>query len=166
MAHASRRQTGMPSRLLAGAIGAVLSSSLLIGTASWLARAGDARSPSEALTWWVQAWGAFAVWATLVTVPAVLLLGWPLDRRLAGMRPLPAALRFALLGLVVGAVAGFAILAAIDAGWVGAAVVAPVGALAAFVGRLLVDPLARRPRLLVVLAAATVALVAVGVAAP
>lgn len=52
------------------------------------------------------AWGAFAVWAALVTVPAVLLLGWPLDRRLAGRPPARAALWFAALGFTVGAAAG------------------------------------------------------------
>lgn len=156
----------MPWRLLAGAVPTILCSSLLIGTASWLGRVGGAGSSSQALAWWVQAWGAFAAWATLVTVPAVLLLGWPLDRRLAALRPLPAALGFAALGLAVGAVAGFAILASIDAGLLGAAVIAPVGAVAAFAGRLLVDPLARRPRFLAGLAVATVALVAVGVASP
>lgn len=118
------------------------------------------------MIWWLQAWGAFAVWAAVVTVAAVVLFAWPLDRLLAGLRPLPAALWFAVLGLVVGAVAGFVILASIDAGLVGAAVVAPVGALAAFLGRLLVEPLAERPRLLGVLAVATLLLVVGGVASP
>ena len=154
----------MARRLLAGTVPTILCSSLIVGTASWLGRVSGARSSGQALAWWLQAWGAFAVWAALVTVPAVALFAWPLDRRLAGLRPLPSALWFAVLGLVVGAVAGFVILASIDAGLVGAAVVAPVGALAAFLGRLLVEPLAERPRLLGVLAVATLVLVAGGVA--
>lgn len=156
----------MARRLLAGTVPTILCSSLVVGTASWLGRISVARSSQEAFAWWLQAWGAFAVWAALVTVPAVALLAWPLDRRLAGSRRLPAALWFAALGFAVGMVAGFAILASIDAGWLGAAVVAPLGALAAFVGRLLAEPLARRPRLLGAVTLATLLLLAVGVASP
>jgi hypothetical protein len=165
-AHPSPARAGMASRLAAGAVPAILASSAIIGTAAWLGRTREVSGWPESIGLWLRIWGAYAVWATIVTVPAVLVLGWPLDRLTAGLQPLAAALRFAALGLVTGAVAGFAILASIDAGWVGAAVVAPIGAIAAFVGRLLVEPLARHRAALLVLSLVMAAVVLTGVANP
>ncbi|WP_157162971.1 hypothetical protein [Actinoalloteichus spitiensis] len=131
---------GGPARLFAGLLCSVLLSSLLVTTLVGVVPHEASAATAVAAFW--TAWSAFALVLAAVLLPSALLLGWPLGVLTARTGPLAASLAFAALGAVVGVVLLF-VLDAVETDVLGGVVVALLGAVSGFVGRLLSDVVSR-----------------------
>ncbi|AUS79591.1 hypothetical protein C1701_15945 [Actinoalloteichus sp. AHMU CJ021] len=145
-----------PVRLFAGVLSSVLLSSLLVTTLVGVVP-HEASAATTVGAFWA-AWSVFALVLAALLLPSALLLGWPLGVLTARWGPLAASLAFAALGAVVGVVLLF-VLDAVDTDVLGGVVVALLGGVSGFVGRLLSDVVSRTRGLMVALSVLLGALV-------